>query len=124
MRARLHADAWARFDYSMFGFRQIHIQKVMSLIPLYIDQQSSGLHLSRPRLLSFSILNLVSVCPIDHYCLNSNPVSKGMVFASSSLPMTFTSILAKSRPSLSPIKILTWFSSELTFKEIFCNVSA
>ena len=56
-----------------------------------IDQES--LHLSRPRPLSFSALNLLSVCPIDHYCLDSSHVSKDNVFASSE-PITFTSILA------------------------------
>ena len=54
--------------------------------------------LSRPRRLSFSALNLLSVCPIDHYCLDSNPVSKGNVFASSE-QITFTAILACARPS-------------------------
>ena len=54
-----------------------------------------------PRLLSFSALNLVSVCPTDHYCLDSNPVPKGNVFASSE-PITFTSTLAYARPAYTP----------------------
>ena len=53
------------------------------------------------------------MCPSDHCCLDSNPVSKGNVFASSFLPITFTLHihlgLPRLRLDLAPIKILTSF---------------